>query len=225
ASDGWELNLFLNEGTHTYKFIADGEWLIDPANKTLLPDGEGHFNSSISLGDTTIFTLNGFIDAKLVILTGNFNNWNTAELSMERTATGWQLPHVLPQGVCEYKFIVDGKWITDPDNKNYIGDADHRNSVKIINPNYMFTLSNFYDAKEVTLSGSFNNWSDPGYTMMRSDIGWIFPMFLTPGKYTYKFVIDGKWILDPANTLIEENEYGNGNSVLWIDPEKEYMKK
>jgi hypothetical protein len=47
---------------------------------------------------------------------------------------------------------------------------------------------------------------------------WVFPMYLRPGKYTYKFRVDDKWILDPGNDLWEGNEYGTGNSVLWIEP-------
>jgi len=38
-------------------------------------------------------------------------------------------------------------------------------------------------------------------------------------------VVDGKWILDPDNSQMEENEYSTGNSVLWIEPEKEYLER
>jgi len=54
--------------------------------------------------------------------------------------------------------------------------------------------------------------------MIRQGGKWIMPVSLKPGKYTYKFIVDGKWITDPDNKLYEENEYGTGNSVLWIDP-------
>jgi 1,4-alpha-glucan branching enzyme len=79
-------------------------------------------------------------------------------------------------------------------------------------------LKRFPDAKQVLLSGSFNNWAEPGYTMQKKDGVWTFPVFLPAGKYTYKFVVDGKWITDPDNKLYEENEYGTGNSVLWMEP-------
>ncbi|MBC8172950.1 MAG: hypothetical protein H7X71_03495, partial [Chitinophagales bacterium] len=48
---------------------------------------------------------------------------------------------------------------------------------------------------------------------------------LPPGKYIYKFVVDGNWILDPDNPHMEENEFGNGNSVLWIEPDDTPYKK
>jgi hypothetical protein len=53
--------------------------------------------------------------------------------------------------------------------------------------------------------------------MIREGGKWIFPIYLAPGKYTYKFIVDGKWILDPVNKLYEPNEYGTDNTVLWID--------
>jgi len=225
VNGGWELNLYLSEGTHTYKFIVDGNWVLDPANKVARPDGNGNANSVLSLGEATDFILNGYTNAKVVVLAGSFNGWNGGELTMTKTATGWEIPYVLAPGNYEYKFIVDGKWITDPDNPVVDGDGDHRNSVIAVKPNYTFTLKKFPDAKQVLLSGSFNNWADPGYTMLKKNGVWTLPVYLASGKYTYKYVVDGKWILDPDNPQMEDNEYHNGNSVLWIEPEKQYLEK
>jgi hypothetical protein len=46
---------------------------------------------------------------------------------------------------------------------------------------------------------------------------WRIKMNLPTGKQTYKFVVDGKWIVDPANPLWEQNEHSSRNSVLWIE--------
>jgi hypothetical protein len=54
--------------------------------------------------------------------------------------------------------------------------------------------------------------------MGKVDGKWVIPLYLKPGKHTYKFLVDGKWIIDPANDLWENNQYGTGNSVLWIEP-------
>jgi len=56
--------------------------------------------------------------------------------------------------------------------------------------------------------------------MVKEGGKWILPIYLQQGKYTYKFIVDGKWILDPANKLYEGNEYGTDNSVLWVEPGK-----
>ena len=42
-------------------------------------------------------------------------------------------------------------------------------------------------------------------------------MFLEPGHYRYKFVIDGQWTTDPSNAHVEPNPYGGLDSVLEID--------
>ena len=220
TATGWRLPLYLNEGTHAYKFIVDKEWILDPKNKVTRPDGNGNFNSFMSLGDTLFFTLKGYTAAKSVILTGNFNAWNTQELQMAKTATGWKIPYVLRPGTYEYKFIVDGQWITDPDNPVTTGSGDLMNSLRTVQPNYTFVLNKYPNAKKVFLSGSFNNWADPGYPMQKKEGTWSAAVYLPAGKYTYKFIVDGKWIIDPDNPLYDENEYGTGNSVLWIEPEE-----
>jgi Glycogen recognition site of AMP-activated protein kinase len=43
---------------------------------------------------------------------------------------------------------------------------------------------------------------------------WVCRIDLEPGKYSYKFIIDGNWILDPANPVTEEDAAGNVNSIL-----------
>ncbi len=222
---GWELNLFIREGTHAYKFIVDGNWILDPENKIVRPDGNGNFNSFMSIGDTTIFKLPGFPDARMVILSGDFNAWNRAELVMQKTESGWEIPYVLSPGNYAYKFIVDGNWVTDPANPVQVVAPEGTNSLKIIQPNYQFRLDLYPNAKDVRVTGSFNGWNASGYPMLHADAGWIFPIYLAAGKYTYKFIVDGTWIIDPANEQYEENEFGTGNSVLWIDPELEYLEK
>lgn len=215
---GWAVNLFLREGTHAYKFVVDGEWLLDPGNNVLRPDGQGHENSFMSIGDTMFFVLNGYTTIKKVNVAGNFNVWNSEELSMLKLSNGWKLPYVLAPGNYEYKFILDGRWITDPDNPYTVGEGTSKNSFIAVKPNYMFKLAGFAGARKVLLSGSFNGWNKDGYEMIIENEVWVFPLYLRPGKHTYKFVVDGKWITDPGNDLWENNEYGNNNSVIWIEP-------
>ena len=99
---------------------------------------------------------------------------------------------------------------------NELNSALSGNSFLIIQPNYTFRLRGFNDAKTVFLSGDFNNWDPKAYSMKKEGEEWVFPVHLFAGKHLYKFVVDGKWINDPANPLWEQNEYGTGNSILWI---------
>ena len=217
TASGWQLPMYLREGTHTYKFIVDRNWITDPANPITRDDGMGNINSVIEIGDTHVFRLRRFANAERVILSGSFNAWNTGELVMERYEDGWRLPYVLAAGNYEYKFIVGGHWITDPANPFTAGSGDRTNSFLAFKPNHVFLLEGFEDAESVIVSGNFNGWSINDYKMVFRDGEWIFPIHLHPGRYSYKFIVDGQWILDPVNPLWENNEFGTGNSVIWID--------
>lgn len=74
------------------------------------------------------------------------------------------------------------------------------------------------NAREVHLVGDFNHWTVSGSSLLwRKEEGvWQKRVFLQPGKYRYKFVIDGNWVTDPANDHIEPNPYGGMDSVLEI---------
>ena len=211
---GWQLPVYLADGTHTYKFVVDGKWMRDENNNEKLPDGHGDFNSVLRFGKPYLFKLNGFQNAKQVVLSGSFNGWKEDELFMSKTPDGWELPCTLGAGNYEYKFIADGKWMTDPNNP--MTSASSGNSYLIIDPNFIFRLKGFRGAKKVFLAGDFNNWDPKAYSMRKEGDDWIFPVHLSVGKHLYKFIVDDKWINDPGNSLWEQNEYGTGNSILWI---------
>ncbi|MBK8682476.1 MAG: glycogen-binding domain-containing protein [Bacteroidetes bacterium] len=223
VNNGWKLDMYLHEGSYTYKFIVDGEWFVDPDNAEVVEDGDGNFNSLLSFGKPHKFELTGFTNAKQVVLAGSFNDWNSSELEMNKTEFGWQINYVLGPGIYSYRFVVDGNWMPDPANTFTENNTGYLNSVVIIEPNYVFKLKGYTDLQQAFITGNFNGWSEPGFPMQKVTDGWEFPIHLSPGKYIYKFVVDGKWILDPENPLYENNDYNTGNSVLWI--EQDYMNK
>lgn len=214
TSKGWELPVYINDGTHQYKFIVDGNWITDPTNALVRDDGLGHINSLLTKGDTHLFTLKGFTNAKQVILSGDFNRWNPGELKMQKTPAGWEFPYVLPAGNYQYKFIVDGAWITDPANPHQAEQGGERNSFLSVKPNQVFIFKNrFENASKVLIAGNFNGWQP--YSLTKNNGAWAISLYLPKGKCLYKLIVDGEWILDPTNPQWEENEFGNGNSVLW----------
>jgi len=218
TSDGWTLPIYLKDGTYAYKFLVDKQWITDPAGKEVRKDADGNMNSFVEIGKPFLFKLDGYTSAEKVVLTGSFNGWNKSELVMNKTEKGWQLPYVVSAGNYEYKFIVDGEWMTDPANPFTTGSGNKVNSFIALKANYVFKLNQFPDAKTVIVSGSFNGWNEKGYRMTRQGGKWILPIYLPPGKYSYKFIVDGNWMIDPSNKLYEQNEYNNFNSVLWIEP-------
>jgi hypothetical protein len=214
TATGWQLPLYLAEGTHTYRFVADGKWLADPDNADKFLNEFNDYNSVLRIGKPYLFSLQGFTTATKVVLQGSFNAWKNYELIMNKTATGWELPYTLAAGNYEYRFEVDGKTMSDPLHPNTTGNPE--NSILIIEPNYTFRLKGFENASTIYLAGDFNNWSPNGFAMKREGAEWVLAMHLTPGKHLYKLVVDGKWITDPDNALWEQNEFDTGNSVLWF---------
>lgn len=56
-------------------------------------------------------------EAKRVAVLGDFNEWSDTKHPMKKNENGdWQKIAMLPAGRYEYRFLVDGKWWTDPKN-------------------------------------------------------------------------------------------------------------
>jgi 1,4-alpha-glucan branching enzyme len=179
----------------------------------IVKEDEAQKEQKLALGKPFTFTLKGFDKARKVALAGDFNDWNPTEIFMSRTADGWSIPYVLGPGNYQYKFIVDGNWITDPANRNIVDDGN-LNSFMVVEPNHTFRLKGFAGAKKINLAGTFNNWSPEGLAMKRVGDEWVGSVYLGRGKHLYKFVVDGKWIRDPANPFWEDD---NDNNVVWVE--------
>lgn len=80
--------------------------------------------------------------------------------------------------------------------------------------NTTFRLKGYPDAKIVNLAGTFNDWKPATIVCGKENAEWICRVELKPGKYLYKFIVDGNWIIDPANSTTEGDGRGNTNSVL-----------
>ncbi len=77
------------------------------------------------------------------------------------------------------------------------------------------------DANEVTLAGSFNDWSPQGVQLVRNAASglWTATVPLTPGEHQYLFVIDGsQWIPDPSAHAQVDDGFGQANSVIVVGP-------
>lgn len=73
-------------------------------------------------------------------------------------------------------------------------------------------------AKEVYVVGDFNNWAiEQSFILNTKEKGrWEKKLDLKPGKYRYKFVVDGQWIQDPQNSQTETNPFGGVDSVITV---------
>lgn len=53
--------------------------------------------------------------ATSVLVAGTFNDWQPHTTAMLKLGAGrWATQLVLPPGIYEYRFVVDGKWMSDP---------------------------------------------------------------------------------------------------------------
>lgn len=72
-------------------------------------------------------------------------------------------------------------------------------------------------AKKVSIAGTFNNWNtDKNIARKDSQGNWIIKLDLTPGKYEYKFFVDGQWANDPSCKKVVSNQFGTQNCILEI---------
>ena len=73
------------------------------------------------------------------------------------------------------------------------------------------------DANQVYLCGDFNEWSETNLPMISRGAGkWEKQLTLPPGRYKYKFIVDGTWIVDPSRTQQVLNAFGSANSVVEV---------
>ena len=72
--------------------------------------------------------------------------------------------------------------------------------------------------KSVYLAGSFNQWNPAGKKMLdkKNEGVYTATVKLAPGRYEYKFVIDGVWCADPENLDFVQNDHGTLNSVIAV---------
>jgi hypothetical protein len=101
-------------------------------------------------------------------------------------------------------------------------EGDHYTAPRIILPppslkgNTTFHLKGYEAANVVALAGSFNNWNQSQFVFGREADEWVCRIELEPGTYNYKFIVDGNWILDPANPNTQDDDYGVKNSVVIV---------
>jgi hypothetical protein len=82
--------------------------------------------------------------------------------------------------------------------------------------NVSFTLI-WPGARQVSLCGEFNAWSPEAGPMTRHEDGhWEAIVALRPGRYEYKFLVDGEWLPDPVVTQTVPNRHGSVNSVIEV---------
>jgi hypothetical protein len=106
---------------------------------------------------------------------------------------------------------------------DYEGDTYNARRVELPPPslkgNTTFRLKGHAGASVVALAGSFNNWDESVLLFGREGDAWVCRVDLNPGRYAYKFIVDGEWMLDPSNAETEQDEAGNLSSIVVVGKE------
>jgi len=71
------------------------------------------------------------------------------------------------------------------------------------------------EARSVSVAGDFNGWRPEATPLRRGEGGgWSVRIPLAPGRrYQYQFVVDGRWLADPAAPATDDG-FGGRNAVL-----------
>jgi 1,4-alpha-glucan branching enzyme len=80
--------------------------------------------------------------------------------------------------------------------------------------NFVYTA---LQAKSVSVAGTFNDWSEDAFILTKDSIGnWRGALHLKPGRYQYRYNVDGKWVNDPSARNTAPNKFGTRNTVLVV---------
>lgn len=73
------------------------------------------------------------------------------------------------------------------------------------------------EAQSVLLAGDFNAWNPDANPLKRTSNGlWKINLDLSPGRYEYRFLVDGQWHNDPDCKSYVPNPFGGDNCVITL---------
>lgn len=92
-------------------------------------------------------------------------------------------------------------------------------------PGGLVVSTNAPKAKRVFVAGTFNDWNPSSHPLKRTGDGhWVLTLDLSPGRYEYKFVIDGQWCCEVGCDKAYDgcpgcvaNQFGTMNRVLLVE--------
>ncbi len=145
-SGEWTATVQLYEGIYEYRFKTDsGRWFEDQRVGTRKPNPYGEYNSVAVVGNArrspiiegrSVTFVMYEPSAKTVEIAGSFNNWERLQMFRNPTEPGmWGVRYTLKPGRHQYKYVVDNRWMPDPENYSPADDGNGNvNSTFVIEP-------------------------------------------------------------------------------------------
>ena len=99
-----------------------------------------------------------------------------------------------------------------------MGRKSKKTPPKPASPNRVCRFEFHYDGPgQVCLAGSFNDWRPDAAPMVAlADGRWVKEISLPPGRYEYRFVVNGQWADDPNAKETAPNPHGGVNAMLTV---------
>jgi len=73
-------------------------------------------------------------------------------------------------------------------------------------------------ARIVFIAGDFNQWNPSSHSLKADANGtWRISFGLNPGRYEYRFIVDGEWQNDSGCSSFVENPFGTSNSLKIVE--------
>lgn len=137
-----------------------------------------------------------------------------------REAAGFGLPITAYnphcRGAIDYQALA-GEIIAEEKKFGRVRAADHALGPRQTDHGVIFA---YYDpaARNVQIAGDFSDWKPLSHPPVRrgKEGVWRVKLALNPGRYQYKYIVDGQWKIDPYNDDVMTNEAGVNNSSLRV---------
>lgn len=189
-----------------------------------------------AIADGVLFTYRD-PGAGAVFLAGTLNGWNATDTPLKKDGKGnWSVTKKLDAGSYEYKFVVDGNWVADPENPDTSADPyGGVNSVVAVDDKGKVVAAAAAPASastgttlttKMTMSGRYltrfeltkNVNSDPRYRLLRPsmsvDMNFNTEVNDLVDAYT-------RLRMDSNDNVILNNITGNlDEATLWVHPDK-----
>ncbi|MGB4756021.1 MAG: hypothetical protein WBH69_08215, partial [Fervidobacterium sp.] len=121
-----------NFGGRNGAFVVTKDGKVEPVGEQASPASQmlKNYEPNSARKDTIYVDQDGYVvirlytDAKRVFIAGTFNNWNEKDTEAYFVEDGiWEAVLELNPGIYEYKFLVDGNWVIDPNAFAYVDDG------------------------------------------------------------------------------------------------------